>query len=149
MTAPLDPDPLGPGPRRKLTEKQRAHYRFFHDQMMQFEWDLRHAVWQGLVLPGEWHEVLKAGPKPEKTRVTIRLDADLVRFFRALGPGWQTQLNRVVRAFVMARLAGIVEGPESLDAALEGLHERPALGTSERMMADLAQLRADAGLEGE
>ena len=62
-------DPLRkPARRRPLTDRERAYYRFFHDAAMEFEWELRHAVWQGLILPGAWHDVLKdPGVKP-KTR---------------------------------------------------------------------------------
>lgn len=35
-----------------------------------------------------------------KERVTIRLDADLVRELRQTGSGWQTRLNEVVRQWL-------------------------------------------------
>lgn len=34
---------------------------------------------------------------PTKTRVSIRLDADIVDRLRASGPGWQTRLNDLLR----------------------------------------------------
>ena len=34
---------------------------------------------------------------PTKTRVSIRLDADIVDHLRASGPGWQTRLNDLLR----------------------------------------------------
>lgn len=40
-------------------------------------------------------------PKEEpKVPVTMRLDADVVRFFRAGGEGWQTRLNAFLAAHV-------------------------------------------------
>ena len=36
-----------------------------------------------------------------KTRVTIRLDADVVARLRADGPGWQTRANAVLREAVL------------------------------------------------
>lgn len=38
-----------------------------------------------------------------KRQVTLRLDADVLDFFRRGGRGYQTRINRVLRAFVEAR----------------------------------------------
>jgi uncharacterized protein (DUF4415 family) len=35
--------------------------------------------------------------------VTLRLDADLLDWFRAQGPGWQTRMNAVLRAWMQAQ----------------------------------------------
>ena len=34
---------------------------------------------------------------PTKVLTTIRLDADVIAFFRALGPGYQSQINEALR----------------------------------------------------
>lgn len=34
---------------------------------------------------------------PTKVLTTIRLDADVIAFFRALGPGYQSRINEVLR----------------------------------------------------
>lgn len=54
---------------------------------------------------------------PKKTKLTLRLDADVVAFFRTMGMGHLTRMNAVLRAFMLARLAGVVAGPESVDYA--------------------------------
>lgn len=41
-------------------------------------------------------------PEP-KRQVTLRLDADLLDWFRAEGPGWQTRMNAVLRAWMAAQ----------------------------------------------
>ena len=69
----------------------------------------------------------------KKTRVTIRLDDDLVAFFRKTGKDWQPRLNAVVRAFFKARLADMVRGMaevESEGGALTGHAEASASLTS-------------------
>ena len=38
-----------------------------------------------------------------KTRVTIRLDADIVSRLRADGPGWQTRANAALREAVLGK----------------------------------------------
>jgi len=55
-------------------------------------------------LPPQWR-YLDMTPVPEKTRLTIRLDKDVAKFFRGLGPGYQTRMNLVLRAFMLAYLS--------------------------------------------
>ena len=64
-----------------------------------------------------WLNAVVFGTTEAKTPVNIRLDADIVRFFRAGGPGYQTRINEVLRAFVSARLqAGEVPGTQRKSA---------------------------------
>jgi uncharacterized protein (DUF4415 family) len=39
--------------------------------------------------------------KPIKKPVTLRLDADVVAWFKKLGPGYQTRINRALRSLMM------------------------------------------------
>lgn len=48
--------------------------------------------------PRGWDD-LPVDSRPTKTRVTIRVDSDVVRWFRDMGPGWQTRLNEVLRLY--------------------------------------------------
>jgi uncharacterized protein (DUF4415 family) len=41
-------------------------------------------------------------PIPRKQQVTLRLDADVLDWFRAQGRGYQTQINALLRAYVEA-----------------------------------------------
>lgn len=42
------------------------------------------------------------GPQkaPTKERVGLRLDPEVVRYFRATGPGWQSRINDILAAHV-------------------------------------------------
>jgi uncharacterized protein (DUF4415 family) len=40
--------------------------------------------------------------KEPKLAVSLRLDADVLRFFRGLGAGYQTRINEVLRVFMDA-----------------------------------------------
>ena len=40
---------------------------------------------------------------PTKAKVTVRLDADIVAYFRGTGRGWQTRLNEALRKAVIGR----------------------------------------------
>jgi uncharacterized protein (DUF4415 family) len=54
-------------------------------------------------LPEGWESTIVLGPAPRKRDVHIRLDADVLEWFRAQGTGYQTRINAVLRAFVDAR----------------------------------------------
>jgi uncharacterized protein (DUF4415 family) len=43
---------------------------------------------------------------PDKKTITIRLDADVLAWFRRRGSGYQTRINRVLRLFVEGQAAG-------------------------------------------
>ena len=43
---------------------------------------------------------------PAKQTITIRLDADVLAWFRRRGRGYQTRINRVLRLFVQGQAAG-------------------------------------------
>ena len=38
-------------------------------------------------------------PVPAKTSVSLRIDTDVLEWFKAQGPGYQTRINAVLRAF--------------------------------------------------
>ena len=59
----------------------------------------------------DWREkfarakVRRGRPKAETTKVstTIRLDSDILEFFRGGGDGWQTRINETLRASMRSR----------------------------------------------
>ncbi len=55
------------------------------------EADVRHVV-RGMVRRG-----LK--PLPPKASISLRVDQDVLEWFKAQGPGYQTRINVVLRAF--------------------------------------------------
>jgi uncharacterized protein (DUF4415 family) len=44
-------------------------------------------------------------PLPAKQQITLRIDADVLDWFKRSGPGYQTQINRLLRAYVDAQRA--------------------------------------------
>lgn len=38
-------------------------------------------------------------PAPPKASISLRIDQDVLEWFKAQGPGYQTRFNRVLRAF--------------------------------------------------
>ncbi len=43
-------------------------------------------------------------PDAAKQRITIRLDRNVVDFFKAAGPGYQSRMNAVLKAYVIRSL---------------------------------------------
>lgn len=54
-------------------------------------------------LPQGWETTVEIGVPEPATPVHIRLDSQVLRWFKASGPGYQTRINAVLRAFVKAR----------------------------------------------
>jgi len=55
------------------------------------EADVKHIV-RGIVRQG-------LRPVSSKTSISLRVDADVLEWFKAQGPGYQTRINAVLRAF--------------------------------------------------
>ncbi len=104
-------------PRTPLTKADRDRAIAYHDlatTMRELEADLRWGLNDSLRIPREWTEILQGPMIPKKRRVTLRLDEDVERFFRAMGMGHLTRMNAVLRSFMLARLSGVVSGPEEV-----------------------------------
>ncbi|TCZ66213.1 hypothetical protein EXY23_03180 [Roseicella aquatilis] len=56
-------------------------------------------------VPRDWHRGAEAVMPRAKVPISIRLDADLVEFFRGQGRGWQTKVNAILRAYANAKQA--------------------------------------------
>ena len=50
-----------------------------------------------------WATNLVFDVREPKLAVSLRLDADVLRFFRGFGGGYQTRINEVLKAFMQAR----------------------------------------------
>ncbi len=67
--------------------------------------------WIDQSLPEGWQGLDYDDPvRPATTRVTLRLDADLVKWFKKMGPGYSTRINKVLRVYYHALLAGQIHG---------------------------------------
>jgi uncharacterized protein (DUF4415 family) len=57
-----------------------------------------------VLLDEEWFEKAKlVVPASDKQRITIRLDEDIVEHFKQGGPGYQSRINDVLRAYVTSK----------------------------------------------
>ena len=65
---------------------------------------------------GAWATDLVFDVREPKLAVSLRLDADVLRFFRGFGAGYQTRINEVLKAFMHAR-GGVDVVPHPVPAA--------------------------------
>lgn len=52
--------------------------------------------------PIDWTKAIKGLP-PRKEAIKLRIDSDVLRWFKATGKGYQTRMNNVLRAFFESR----------------------------------------------
>lgn len=52
------------------------------------------------ILDKEWFIKAELKPPVKKEHISIKLDADILAFFRIQGAGYQTRINNVLRAYI-------------------------------------------------
>ena len=63
----------------------------------------RQAAEDGTLLPDGWQDTAIIGLPPPKQHINLRIDADVLGWFKGTGKGYQTRINNVLRAFVASR----------------------------------------------
>lgn len=113
----------------KMTRKQREHFGYLMDVLSQLEWDLHQPVVQRGRIPAEWRKIANARYPGKKQKVTFWVEEDVVRFFKKMGRGYTLRMNEVLVAFMRARLAGLIEGKDTLPEyqTPPGIGRRPDL----------------------
>lgn len=84
------------------------------DVMRRLEWDLHNTVELTGRIPEEWHQIATATPRAAKVKVNLRLEGDVVKFFKSMGEGHGSRINDVLRSYMHARLAGVIRGAETV-----------------------------------
>lgn len=127
----------------RMTAKQRENYHYMADAMRRLEWDLHNHIEATGRVPAEWHEIAKERGPRKKKLTTMRLDEDVLRFFKSMGAGHLPRMNEVLRSYMHARLAGVIRGAETVDyyKGREGYFdgERPLWGDTGRMLGELPE----------
>jgi uncharacterized protein (DUF4415 family) len=97
----------------KPTKSQREAVNEMLGIMSRFAWDMaRKATCEGCI-PDEWRAI-REGRSRRKPKLSFWIDEDVVRFFRSLGPGYGPRMNGVLRSFMLARMAGLIERDDLL-----------------------------------
>jgi uncharacterized protein (DUF4415 family) len=119
---------------------QTKHYTYMSDVMRRLEWDLHNTIELTGRIPEEWHQIASATPEAAGVKVNLRLEADVVKFFKSMGEGYGPRINAVLKSYMHARLAGVIKGAETLAhyRKREELHEgaKPAFGETARSLGE-------------
>jgi uncharacterized protein (DUF4415 family) len=99
---------------KKQTPRQRAQMTYMMDVMRRLEWDLHNTIELTGRIPEAWHEIATATPRSAKVKVTLDLEADVLKFFKSMGEGYGPRINDVLKSYMHARLAGVIRGAETL-----------------------------------
>lgn len=104
-------------------------------------WDFRHPDLVRTILPREWADI-PLDVVPDKIRITLRVDADVAKFFRKLGRGvYQERMNAVLRTFMLARLTEILGADQELMLAETDELGKLYLSQEADLLAQLETLR--------
>jgi uncharacterized protein (DUF4415 family) len=88
--------------RRRNIEQERA-YNSLMMELGELERWLSNDRLKDRLIPPDWHRIEREVPvRRKKTMLTARYDADLVKWFRGMGQGYQSRMNAVLRAFMLA-----------------------------------------------
>lgn len=94
----------------KLTKQEQKDHLAMLRSCLELHSEIRQAHLKGLIIPREWSEIAAIPPMPGKDRITLRVDKDVVKWFRNLGPGYQRRINTVLRVFMLSTLSKEFEG---------------------------------------
>ena len=88
-------DPANPP---RMTDEQMQALRAQRDQDIDLT-DIPEQTGAG------WRRISDLIPAENKQQITLRLDADVLSFFRSTGRRYQSRINAILRAFYQARCA--------------------------------------------
>ncbi len=72
-------------------------------------WNEQRALKQSQI-PKAWYDIERDVPvRPRKTKLTAAFDTDLVKWYRAMGHGYQARMNAVLRAYMKAVVSKEIE----------------------------------------
>lgn len=79
--------------------------------------------WMSGSLPAIWNDIPLMHPhKPDKVKVTLTLDDDMVKWFRKLGRGYQARINSILRVYWQALLSGQIKAHWDAEAVAPREH---------------------------
>lgn len=97
----------------KLSGRKLEYYYFMSVAQKRVEWEIANTLWRGWGLPAEWHEIALAPKEGRREKVTLYLDANVMRFFRLMGRGVHPRINDVLKIWMYGRLLRLIHGPEA------------------------------------
>ena len=95
---------------RKRTRREERSYGAMMRELHELEcWNMDRKVKERMI-PADWRGLDRTVPcRPKKTRITAAFDAEVVRWYRGLGHGYQARMNAVLRAYMHAVISKEIE----------------------------------------
>ena len=123
---------------KKQTPRQRAQFGYMVDVMQRLEWDFHNTIEMTSRIPEEWHEIAARRPERANLKVNLRLEEDVVKFFKSMGEGYGARINDVLKSYMYARLAGVIKGAETTNHYKKRVEDhagkKPRFGDVARMV---------------
>ncbi len=95
--------------RKRTRAEARNYVELIHELESLEAWNETRKIKDGQI-PDAWREIARDRALPKrKTPVTLRVDEDVAKWFRALGQGYQTRMNQVLRAYMLSILSREIE----------------------------------------
>lgn len=88
-------------------DTQRRAVFDMHRALAELEFDLHDAIECERHIPHQWAD-LHVNRTPPKTKVTVRIDSDIIKYLKSLGRGYERRMNDVLRAWVAAKAAKMI-----------------------------------------
>ena len=132
-----------PGGRVKRTKREAENTHYVTEALLRLEHDLHTHLNRQRRIPHEW-EMIHLERNYHKTKITMRIDKDVLKFFRSMGPGYQPRMNEVLRAFMHCRLSGMIDGPDTITE----YRDRKWTDRTPPEFGDVARMRAERDERG-
>ena len=101
---------------RKRTPVERRELNRMITDLEEMEIDMKcNAMTRSLIPPGWQSAELTAPCKPARQKITVTLDAEVVKWYRALGRGYQWRMNVILRAYMAGVISKEIEGKYDRD----------------------------------
>jgi len=92
----------------KRTKAEMAHY--LEAQEMNADFFEQDRCEHAQAHPEGWARVEAENPvHPPRQRLTLRLDEDVIKWFKGMGCGYQARMNAVLRYYMLSRRARVLE----------------------------------------
>jgi uncharacterized protein (DUF4415 family) len=95
---------------RKRTKSEARSYAELISDLHELDlWHHQNQLKQSLI-PEGWYDLDETAPcTRRKTKLTVSLDTDLVRWYRNLGNGYSTRINAILRLYMLAVISKEIE----------------------------------------
>ena len=101
--------------RKRTKAQERALSNMLHD-LDEMDRDMALLKKTMRLVPVGWGKATReARCTPQKKKMTIRLEADVLDWFRGLGMGYQARINAVLRAYMHAMISKHIEEKRDRD----------------------------------